>query len=598
MKKIYLYIAFVTTLLVTVVLVTPVQKAGDIAEYYGMTESLVNHGGITLQPVEQKHLESVLHPAYFTDPEYYVAGRDGARWPVHFFFYSLIALPIRLMLQLFGMNELYTLSVTNILILTVTALFVVNNFLKTNRSRVLFLLLLYVSPLLFFITWPGPDLLYCCLLLVSIFYFFEKKYFTAAILAGMASWQSQPLIIITLFMALYFFDKKKSIIYRLSSIIFLLGIIVLPYLYNLYAFGALTPWTRFENGWTLINGFGIQNIRIGKLYEQFFDPNIGLFWWAPLLGSLSLYVVVQFLQSMRLTTLEVDRHKFDKLILFGAFILTAFFYQTNPAWHYGTAGYGPTRHILFFIPLLIVYIASSWPSLTRLRLPTPFDGVQDQPQDSGVSRLGGLPRMTIFFLVFIQLFVLSLNGFATPNFENTLHNSPFATLILNTVPQLYSPTPELFVDRTNHTDIDHPTSAVYKQNEKCIKAYILQTDEQLLLNECGTMPDRYKGVLDNEFLRKANYTRAVKTTEATLWPDSKSCNRAYEVKNQSPYICLETIDDVMNETGVTDKTRISKIAEFPSIGVWKIKPGKALTLTIPPGYIVNHSALSGIYVTY
>lgn len=585
------------------VLHKPVQQAGDIVEYYGVTQSLANHGGISLTQIDQKNLETVLHPAYFSDPQYYVTGRDGARWPVHFFFYSLLLIPIRLGLQLFSAPELYTLSLTNILILTVTALFVVHNFLQHNRSRMLFLILFYLSPLLFFITWPGADLLYICLLLISVFYFFEKNYFKAALFASVASWQSQPLAIIAVFMTLYYVEiafrqrgrNKKSVLQILISSFYLLILIALPYLYNLYAFGVLTPWTRFENGWTFINGFGMQNIRISKLFEQFFDPNIGLFWYAPLLGLLVLYILVRFVQKLSLPTSEVVRHNFHKIVLFGVFVCTAFFYQTNPAWHYGTAGYGPTRHILFFIPFLIVWILSSW---LALPLKAQQRGVQDQSKDSGVTRLSGLHRMTLALLVIIQLYALSLNGFVTPNFEHTLHNSPYAAFILNTMPRLYNPTPELFVDRTSHTDLDHPTSAVYKYNGVCKKAYILQTDAQLLINECRNIPENILEKVDNELLRKTNYKRTVKTTEATLWPDTKSCSDEYVVDMQHPYVCLKSIDDVVRETGITDKSRIATIKEFPARGVWKIKRGTATTFTIPPGYIINHSALTGSYVNF
>ena len=67
--------------------VPPPQPAGDIAEYFGITESVLRHRSINLTPGDQTTLSQPLHPQYFTNPGYYIAGVDGNRYPVHFIGY-------------------------------------------------------------------------------------------------------------------------------------------------------------------------------------------------------------------------------------------------------------------------------------------------------------------------------------------------------------------------------------------------------------------------------------------------------------------------------------------------------------------------------
>src|SRR5258708_6484110 len=317
-----------------------INYGGDIAEYYGITESLIKDGKFYLTDTTADTITRYLQPAYLNDPGYYLAGRDGYRYPVHFVFYSLLATPERYVLHFLHINELNTLRVTNFFLFTITAWIVLRFFLKSSWKRIIFLIIFYFSPLIWFINWPGPDVYYCCLLLLSIFSFGRKHYLWSVFLAVLASWQSQPILLLAFGLLLYSFvvdikaQSQEGILHihvpqKLIGItILLIFLTSIPYLYNLYAFGVLTPWTILKDGWTQINGFGIQNISILKLYEQLFDLNVGLFWYAPVITIVGLLFFIYR-----------SCHYRQALFLLIMLFLTAFAYQTNPAWHYGTAGY-------------------------------------------------------------------------------------------------------------------------------------------------------------------------------------------------------------------------------------------------------------------
>lgn len=466
----------ITALLFGYILIfAKLQPAGDIAEYFGITESILNHGSIELTQQDEQNLSKILHPAYFKDPQYYIAGKDGKRYPVHFPLYSFLAVPVRVILISFQLDELKTLAITNLVILAITSFIILRKFLGSPFQKIVFLSTFYLSPIISFVTWPGPDLFYVCMLLLTVFYFYKKQYFQTVIFSILASWHSQPLIIIALAaLANYFIsevlhkkDDKYYLALSLRTVIvsgLLLFLIFIPYLLNLTLFGLLTPWTIIANGWTTLNGFGIQNMSLQKFFEQFFDLNMGLFWYAPLIFIAGCFY---FFKS-------VIKDKKELLVLL-TFIVTAFFYQTNPAWHYGTAGYGPTRHVLFILPFLI-YIVVKYLKVTKTH------------------------AMVLLVIVASQFYTLSLNGFVSPKFENTLYNSPYASFVLDRYPWLYNPTPEIFVDRTNHTDLDHITSAVYISNGLCKKAYVLKEDIEYVREQCGFIPKNYEGQFEGNYV--------------------------------------------------------------------------------------------------
>ena len=156
------------------------------------------------------------------------------------------------------------------------------------------------------------------------------------------------------------------------------------------------------------------------------------------------------------------------VVVFG-FILTAFFYQTNPAWHYGTTGYGPTRHVIFLLPLLAYLSLKSWKRYSSWR----FFGV-------------------FVLAVFIQGYSLFFNNYFHPDTTRSLFHSPYARYFLYNYPELYNPTSEIFIDRTLHQDTMLPQSAIYEEQGICKKAFILPNGQYMLIQKCGFIPKKEK----------------------------------------------------------------------------------------------------------
>jgi len=554
-----------------------IQLGGDIAEYYGLTQTLISEQSVSLSPDQEQNLRQKLHSAYFDNPHYYVVGRDQNRYPVHFFAYSLLTVPIRIATEIMGYDPLRSLSVMNVMTFLAAIAFIWYRYIKDTWQRCVLLGLALFSPLMTFFIWPGPDLWYLSLLLVALFAFLHSDKKLSVTLVLFSSWHSQPLIVLAALMAAY--DILKTAKWKLNSnqrkltldlrkvaqygLIGMLGLV--PYFYNIYAFGSLTPWTNLEDGWTAINGFGIHNASFQKSFEQLFDLNVGQFWYAPLLFILGFFSVIK----------AFVKKKWDIFVLPILFSITALFYQTNPGWHYGTSGYGPGRHGLLYLPLVILL---TYEVLKKKHI-----------------------ALKILFVITISLhiFTLSFNSFLEPNLTKTLHHSVFATYALEHFPILYNPTPEIFVDRTNHDDQTVPTSAIYKNKEgKCVKAWVLLSDRNLLEQECGNLTNEQSEKLDDRYLKVSNKPRDITVTQATFWPYSDACSDWFYKTTEKPYECARTLNEFIKLTNITEVDRVTTLPDFPFPGIWKLNPGKPTTITIPAGYIIHYQAIDGTYIDF
>src|SRR3989339_168842 len=452
--KLFLIVNFFlfVSLLFFILFKVEIKPDGDIVEYYGVTETVLSHASLNLRQSDINNLLNYIDAPKFDNPGYYLNGRENNRYPVHFWAYSLLLVPARLGLELFGFNPLLSLPITNLLIFGLTLYYIYKNFVQKTQQRLLLLGLLFFSPLIFYFTWPGPDMWYLCLLLIAVFYAFRKHYFQAAFITALASWHSQPLVMLAvLFSALAVYKDWRKMTLVLGA-----GIVVtVPYIYNLYAFGTLTPWLGLQNAYASINGFGLQNISIWKLFEQFFDLNIGLFWYGSVLILLSAIGIKYFWQE----------RQWERLVIVLGFVLTAFFYQTNPAWHYGTTGYGPSRHIIFILPLLICLSLKNWRQLK-----------------------GWFFGAVFLICILFQGYSLFFNNYFYPDTTRSLFHTQYAQYFLNNYPELYNPTPEIFIDRTLNQDTMLPQSAIYEEQGICKKAYILPNGQFLLKQKCGFIP--------------------------------------------------------------------------------------------------------------
>jgi hypothetical protein len=448
-----LFILICLSILVFFIREKRIHYGGDIIEYYGMTQSLISHGGLDLTPEDQMELEERLGKGYLSNPEYYLITKDGTRRAVHFPLYSLFLTPIRVLIAAIGIDPFQVFRIGNLLLFLTTGLIFMVLFIKKTAIKAAFLALYLLSPLVWFIIWPGPELFSLTLILLGLGFYFQGNRPVGILLTSIASFQSQPLVTIPFFLTLgHLFEIRKRNFVRYlreSRFVVLSAMTVfIPACYYLMIFGS-----PFSHG--KLEGVGLTNASTGKFLELLFDPNIGLFPYMPVLFILGFSALAIHLK-------EKTRDWWIIPLLISLII----FYLTNTNWNSGTAGYGPTRYALPLLPFLLYF------TVRYLRI--------------NAITLTALIIYTIF-----QFQILSLNGYLMPTLENDKRLTPLSRFILDKTPKLYNPTPELFMERVQEKEgREWFRTTVYSANSVCRKAYIVDGDYLPLLSVCGFIPER------------------------------------------------------------------------------------------------------------
>ncbi len=445
------FIALITIVFVLFVclLNAPInQNGGDILEYYGITQSLMSHGGIDLNVADRHELSREFGTGLLEDPQYYLSSPNGGEYPVHFIAYSLLLFPVRLVLSAFGLPLRLMFGFTNLMLLSGVVWFIMRHILHDERKRWLLLVLVFASPLITFLMWPGADIYGVSLILLALFLLAAKHDDTAVMAAALASWQSQPLTMVAAGFALIAVIDRIQTKRHFWDIALGSSFVLVPTLYSLAIFNATSPWLLFEGKHEVT----ILNITAQKGIELLLDLNIGLIWYAPLISLAGLGMVVY----------SAAKKQWRMGVLLLTMIATALVYETNSNWHNGTAGYGPSRYALFMLPFAI-WALVSYPFSTKIII--------------------GLALL----IVGTQAIALYPNRYVYPRFANTLEHSPQARFVLDRWPGVYNPTPEIFVERTLHAEPDRASSAVYMKDISCAKGFILQTDWERTQRICNSV---------------------------------------------------------------------------------------------------------------
>lgn len=523
----------------------PPKIGGDIVEYVGITQTLTSHASLSLKDQDKAEIKKIIGPIYQENEEYYLKGRNDNRYPTHFPLYSILAMPMRQVLHALNLNELLSFSLVNITILFLTCLYVLKKGLEKESEKIPFLILLIASPILFYITWPGPELLLMCLLLLGLFLLKNGRFSLGILCMIIASWQSQPILLIplALLLARMVSDYKK----KGFSIkpIFLALLIFIPNIYYFLLFESPTAFVKLTD-------FGLQNFTLQKPLELFFDLNFGLFFYGPALFVFALFGAIHY-------------RKKELLPLIVICAATAISYTTITNWNHGAPGYGPNRYSLFLMPFLL-FLATYFVSKNKWK-----------------------DYLLALFLI-VQLPILIFNGLLFPNYNDSFGHSPYAKAILSRSPSLYNPTPEIFIERTLGTESGGSLeTAVYFAQNRCRKAYVFKIDVQKVKDACGYIPQEDIDLLTNEFLKPSNSTRIFTAKAATLYPEGIDCG-------QDPTICLNSLKQVMERTGVKDAQRISPSTVVK--GAWVIAWGTPVSIILPPHYIAQFAELEGRYINY
>jgi len=401
------------------------ELTGDGQEYYLMLESFYNHQSPDLryddilsftqitQKYEFKHYKFSPEGAYSG----YFQNEKGDEYSYHFWLYPLINLPVKIFLHTFQLDPLKVFQITNALLFSIMIFFISR--IKLSEVKKLVLVLIAVAnPVVWFVFWSHPEIFCYSLIITSIVLAIQKKYTGAILLSALASSQNLPLIIIP---AIFFgwavidiLKSKNSDLGFQAILIFKYAIFVLPALFSpifyLVTFGTISLIEQ-------TGGANSKLISIQRVYELIFDLNIGVFPYIPIIFLISAILFVYLLIKKRDLRLILLTYAIGVLIMLALSSST-----TN--WNHGTTG--PTRYVLWsvipFIFLIFYLFALNYKFSKKVIV--------------SIS-IGLIFNAMIIGAVFLP----------GVSFGNTNH-SYLATFVLDNFPAIYSPTYEIFAERT------------------------------------------------------------------------------------------------------------------------------------------------------
>ncbi len=459
----------------------PIYPHGDGPEYIIMTEALFNH----ISPeIKASDIENYIHKTKYWHERktfldvlglcndstssvlhgsagFYVA-KNHKIYGHHFWFYSLLNVPVRIILELLNADIDKTFIITNILILILGIGIIYFN--ESNwKNKFFWISLIIVSPHFWYISWPHPDFFAGMSVFLSIWLFYKEKFYASLLCMALPSMHFPPLFIPTLGI-LFFLMVKKGFTRKNILFCFLASfwVIVPPVFYYLY-FGI--PNLIAHTGFLDKN-----QITWNRLHSFFFDLNQGMVIGTPVI----LFLFIGF------TCYNFLNKRINTMFWFPLSVIAmSYFFMQMVNWNHGMAVVN--RYVVWTAPFFIVITA-----VEILKIKQKF--AQYFLQIS----------IIISQLIVIYSYIDYKNTF----WGNSAKHYPLAMWVLNNYPKFYNPDPMIFLGRNSKAHLSTSDSVVVHTNKK-------KEITKMMVKEGGAINQlKYRGISEKklaDFSKKTSY---------------------------------------------------------------------------------------------
>ena len=444
--------------LVALALWAPPVVEGDGAEYLLMCESLYRHGSPALRSEDVDALRGRAGPAGFwwssreaaTLSAYFPAS-DGRRYAWHFWGYSLLAVPARALVAAMHGDVRRALPLTNALCLAgMTAVVLLVPPWDAMR-RALLAALLLGSPVLPFLRWTHPEPFAFAAAVCSLA-LHERAPRVSLACAAIASWQAPPLFLLVILLwartvvpALRAGEIRSAALSTAAALP-----MALPPAFFLVLFG--TPNLAARQSFMRASDLSLR-----RALDLGLDLNVGLLPHTP--GVLALAAIGVVVGIGRGHWRDFD----TQLLATAAAVAVAA--TLNPNWNNATSG--PSRYAVWALPVVLWAVAAP-------------------------SRHGYRPA-TLWAACVLQFAILTARGGPITR-TDYLEHSVAARAVLDRWPAMYSPTHEVFVERTTgREDGFPPPPFIHRSQGRCRKALLRIRFAEALEAECGPIPPGQRG---------------------------------------------------------------------------------------------------------
>lgn len=353
-------IFYVLFIILTIFLVLYVVKKDDIysePDSYALPAISIQYRGtivITQEDINQARED---FPDLYKDVYTYEDLRtskllkiDEENW-LSFYFptYALLSLPMKLLLQVFHLNQSKAFVITNVL-LNVFALYYFFAAYKRKAGSFhasLWTLLLLVNPILLYYRFISAECTLFSLVLLSMVLWSENKYKKAALLISIASTMNPTAMGIGIFLfidyALSYLKNKKGNLFQKKNILDIFKLIccyipsLVPFLINYHYISKFYPSSNLASTEGLF----------ARFLTYIFDLNLGL-------ASISILLILLFAVSLIYIIWKKER----KLLLQGGSVLfTILLFSIT--YHINSGMLNCARYVIWIYPAFILVIVNT-----------------------------------------------------------------------------------------------------------------------------------------------------------------------------------------------------------------------------------------------
>jgi len=440
-----LFLGIICFLLIFGLTVTP-QRYGDGMEYMLMTQAFQDHFSPNITNQDYQNASAEFN--YEIPPKLggIFESNSGNWYSYHFWLYSLLVMPSKVIIKLLNGNQLSAYYLTNAVLYLLAIYYAYRKLKADDKTKLVWVLLFGFNPAIFYVSWTHPEVFTYSLTCISLAMFYNKEYRKAIITLSVASTQNQPIIFLGI---LYFieyclqlFSKKnrqanfelKEISTRFIKPFILTGLCfspaLIPPLFYFISFGKLS-----------LLPFQYSSDAISKISSLFFDLNFGMIVFIPL-------ILILFLVALA--------HSFTRnakgLLYIATVFLICFICSFQVNWNSDASGLN--RYAVWIQPVLIYYCIAEVDLFRKDILKKVF-------------------RYGLYASCAVSTFIIFFCGIFSYRYPYTYFN-PVAKIVLNYAPSLYNPQHEVFYEKCAHEeDYNENNFPVIYSNNGYVKKVLL-----------------------------------------------------------------------------------------------------------------------------
>ena len=397
---------------------------------------------------------------------YFFRDLSGRYYGLHFWLYPALCVPAKWVLQAVHANELKAFQVTNVTFIAFAVAMVLRSACVSMQRRLTILLLFYGVGISYYFRWPHPEIFSAAACLVASVAFLEKRLLVSTFACGLCAIQNpSAALMIPVIFASQMDSWLKTTASGKCKIVgqFVLagGCSLLPFGFYQMMYG--TPSLIARERYLLLD-----NVDLSRMFSLLFDLNQGMVVGAGwVMGLAGLGVLMRCFARIDVSHPTERRRLFrreDWLIAAMALMALGVLPQVN--WNSGQSVF--TRYAFWLCVPLVVWAASQWGN-TRLQQ-------------------WGLRGVIVMQLLTVYIY----GGFSSVDeMSSYIEHKRLPGAVLNYVPWVYNPEPEIFAERTLGREVDFDTMQkpiVYRWvRDGSIKKILVQADHLEVLSEevCG-----------------------------------------------------------------------------------------------------------------